>query len=274
MIDLHSHSNYSDGLLSATELIDKAQKDGVTILAISDHDNTAAFVPTYEYAKRHDIELIPAVEINTEYTTDNGDVDIHILGYFMDLNKADFSAALNHQRESRNERIISMVHRLNEHNINITADDVYEYGHGTLGRPHVAFALIKRGYAVSVSDAFGRYLRRGRPGYVRSSAMSVYDAIDTVRNAGGVPVIAHPALIRGYQKIIPKLIDYGVKGLEVFHPENPAQDKKILLDMVKKYNLLISGGSDFHGYDFGPSTIMGCPELTIEHFNAIRFCAN
>ncbi len=274
MIDLHSHSNYSDGLLSATELIDKAQKDGVTILAISDHDNTAAFAPTYEYAKRHDIELIPAVEINTEYATDNGDVDIHILGYFMDLNKADFSAALNHQRESRNERIISMVYRLNEHNINITADDVYEYGHGTLGRPHVAFALIKRGYAVSVSDAFDRYLRRDRPGYVKSSAMSVYDAIDTVKNAGGVPVIAHPALIRGYQEIIPKLIGYGVKGLEVFHPENPAQDKKLLLEIVRKYDLLVSGGSDFHGYDFGPSSIMGCPELTIEHFNAIRFCAN
>lgn len=274
MIDLHSHSKYSDGLLSATELIDKAKNDGVSILGISDHDNTEAFHSSFEYARTKGIQLIPAVEINTEYTTDNGETDIHILGYFMDMEKKEFASALASQREARNERILSMVHKLNEHGIDISPDDVLHSKYGTLGRPHIAFALIKKGYAATIPEAFDRYLLRGTPGYVSSSAMSVYDAIDTVRSAGGIAVIAHPGHIRDYQEVIPKLVDHGVKGLEVYHPDNTASQRAILLDITQKYNLLITGGSDFHGVNFGPSKKLGCPELTREHFNSLRLCAN
>lgn len=266
--DLHCHTTYSDGLFTAEELILMALKRGLRYLAISDHDHLGAIPEAVERAKGTPLEIIPAVEINTDWHND----EVHVLGYFIDPANEALQTALSNQRKSRDLRIEAMVEKLQGLGIDINMAKVRSKGKGTLGRPHIAFALVELGLASDVKDAFQKYIVRGAPAYIprRKDAMDPVEAIRAIKKAGGVAVMAHPGVVKDYTAVIDALIPEGLEGLEVYHPQHKPMTSAYLLELAKKKNLLVTGGSDFHGDSLGPSHTLGMEDVKEFHIKALR----
>lgn len=241
--DLHVHTTASDGTCTPSEVVKMAHDLRLGAIGICDHDTIGGLAEGLSAGADMGVMVVPGIEINTDY----GKSEMHILGYFIDTESPALNAALSRIRSARLERGQRMVSQLKNVGINISMDRVNELANGaTIGRPHVARALVEAGYSQSVNSAFSKYLVRGMPGYVERYKLSPAEAIGIIVNAGGTPVIAHPGNSRR-DELIPELVNAGLKGLEVYHPDHSPYQTEHYKGLAEKYGLLATGGSDYHG---------------------------
>ncbi|MBM3500690.1 MAG: PHP domain-containing protein [Armatimonadetes bacterium] len=244
-VDLHIHSTASDGTQTPEEIVREARRIGLAGIAIADHDELGGSAEAALHAERIGLRLIPAVEISTDYE----DVEVHILGYWIDPQDVRLGERLRTIREGRLQRAQQILDRLAELGVtNVGIDDVLrEAGGGSVGRPHVAAALVRAGVTGHRQEAFKRYLGKTAPAYVPRVRPTTLEAIDIVREAGGCPVVAHPGLVPRRPRLIEQMADYGVEGVEVYHPKHSPRQIALLLERVQAAGLLVTGGSDSHG---------------------------
>jgi hypothetical protein len=249
VIDLHTHSNFSDGTDSPAELINKALAAGVTTIALTDHDSIAG-IEIAQSALRSGIALVPGAEISCQ--TDDG-ISVHMLGLLFDLTDSELLATMEKTRENRHGRMQRIIERINEAGIEISMQDVLaELSDGaTLGRPHLADALIKKGVVKSRDEAFSEMLHNKSKYYVAHYSPKPVEAIKLIKAAGGVSVIAHPmASHRGRTisvETFGDLIDAGLDGIEVDHRDHSPDEKSALIKLANENNLIMTGASDYHG---------------------------
>lgn len=248
LADLHTHSTFSDGLYSPTELIHLAEKNGIGGVALTDHD-TINGLPEFMRVET-EIICVPGIEISTEYDGK----EVHILGYFVPVDSAKLNKQLEELRQAREKRFPKMVEKMRFLGYEIPEDSIHEILKGVTspGRPHLARVLIELGIASSIDDAFARFLANGRPAYVKKAKMSSIDAVRLLKNVGAVPVLAHPLLIRDLdlREFISTLVDAGLKGIETHYvyPSAPTKhDNERLSEAMNGFNLIETGGTDFHG---------------------------
>ncbi|MBE6052828.1 MAG: PHP domain-containing protein [Clostridium sartagoforme] len=242
--DLHIHSNYSDGTMSPEEIIDRAIELGVKSISITDHDSISSQYVTKN--KYRDITVIPGIELSTEFE----DLELHILGYFIDTNNEELIKTVERLNKSRVERIEEILSKLREQGIYLTIKDLGVDLNATVGRSHVANAMVRKGYFENYKAAFTNHLVKGKQAYVKGFKLSYKEAIQVINNSGGISVLAHPGQIYKtleIENIIKNLKFFGLKGVEVYHPSHSKEQTNNFYNLAKKYKLLITGGSDFHG---------------------------
>ena len=248
MIDLHTHSTFSDGSLTPAELVERAQQRGLYALALTDHD-TLNGIPAFEEACRsRSFRGIRGVEISVESSAGS----IHMLGYMPDPANPELNGALQRIRDGRAERNTQILHKLNSLGMKLTMEEVASYaGSDVVGRPHFAQALLAKGHVKSTRDAFDLYLGKGKAAYCERFRFEPEDAIAFIAGAGGVPVLAHPCTVKlpaGQVKdFVQRLRDVGLQGIEAYYPEHSREQEKAYLALAGELGLLATGGSDFHG---------------------------
>ena len=253
-VDLHTHSTWSDGTLTPAALVTEAARRSLRVLALTDHD-TLAGLPDAEVASRDaGIEFVPGVELST----DAASFEIHILGYYVDSSDGVMTARLAElaaQRVTRTERIVS---RLNEIGVPVSLERVLDIaGAGSVGRPHVARAIIEVGHAASISDAFDRYLGAGRPAFVPRERTLPEDSVRLLAAAGAVPVLAHPLSTGDVEGTLRRLIPAGLAGMEVYYGEYDLATRNELAEIARRWGLIPTGGSDYHGPGFKEGRDLG-----------------
>ncbi|MGE5391309.1 MAG: PHP domain-containing protein [Deltaproteobacteria bacterium] len=247
MYDLHVHTTASDGLLTPAEVIDLAKELGLTGIAITDHDTMNGLETAAEYMSSNQIDLdfIPGVEINTDVEIG----EIHILGYYIDVRNQTLRGRLEEIKGFRRERALGMIQKLAALGMMITVEEVEQRARGDLiGRPHIAMALKDRSYVESVKEAFDKYIGQGRPAYVPRYKFPPAEAIALIHQAGGTAVLAHPGLVKD-ERTVAGIIALGIDGIEVFYPEHDEKQVAYYKKIAEQYKLIITGGSDFHGFD-------------------------
>src|SRR3989442_3170660 len=239
-VDLHTHPTASDGTYAPRDLVIEAASRGVRVLAITDHDSTEGLPEAFEESeRRRPLEILPGIEINCDVEG----AEIHVLGYLMDWQAPWFQEFCREQRRERRERIHGMAGRLAELGMPIDADEIFALvREGSAGRPHVARAMVARGYVKSVREAFDRYLAAGKPGHVPRKKLAPADAVRLIRKAGGVPVFAHPGL-SDRDGLIRGLIGAGMMGIECYYSEHSAAQTANYLQICKDHGLVGTGGS-------------------------------
>jgi 3',5'-nucleoside bisphosphate phosphatase len=255
-IDLHTHTTRSDGVVGPAALVAAAAEVGVRLLALTDHDTLAGYREVVEArAVPPGLTLVPGVEINAIVTRDLGlwEGELHILGFGMDADDARFEATLAAQRTSRRSRFDRTVDLLREIGMPIDAEvaGLDTGDDDALGRPTIARALIVAGFATSVEDAFDRIIGHGRPGYVRREGLGPEAAIEAIRAAGGLPVLAHFREAATRPDVLRELIDAGLRGLEVYYRSFDQPTVDAMAAIATQNHLVMTGGSDYHG-DLGP----------------------
>ncbi len=268
-VDLHTHSTASDGVYTPAELLRQASEAGLRVLALTDHDTTNGIAEAAEAARKLDIDFIPGLELNTD--TSGGEV--HVLGYFPEFERPAFQAVLKILRDARARRGQRMVELLNEHGISISWERVREIAQGTVGRPHVARALMEAGYVQSIGEEFDRYIGKGCIGYVPRYHLSPVDATRLIDSANGLPVIAHPLTLPGLPTLrewLPELCAAGMVGLETYYGPYTEADERELRALAHEYNLIPTGGTDFHGPGIHPTPLGGrhVPYEAVERLKA------
>lgn len=244
--DLHTHTLASDGTCTPTENVRYAKEAGLAAVAITDHDTVAGITEALEAGKELGVEVVPGVEIST---IANGQ-DIHVLGFFIPYENEAFQAELAKLRDTRHERNKLMIARLQELGFPITLEKVYARKMGTdknIGRPHIAEELMELGVVSSMEEAFAKYLGKGGAAYVNPPRISPLEAIQLIKRFGGAAVLAHPGLYDD-DDLVEEIIVYGLDGIEVYHPDNSEQQRKRYLELASDYGLVVTGGSDFHGW--------------------------
>jgi predicted metal-dependent phosphoesterase TrpH len=242
-IDLHLHSSHSDGALSPADLVVRARAAGVSILSLTDHDSVRGVPEAREACRREGLTFIPGMELGVGIGSD----EVHILGYGIDTKGRPLQNALDQLAGERIDRMEKMLAALGRLGVTVTLEDVQsETGGHIVGRLHLAAALVRLGHVGSHGEAFQRWIGAGRPAYVQRQLLTLREAIDLIREAGGVAVIAHPGLTRR-DELIEYLVRLGVRGLEVYHPKHDFVDVSRYLKMCAKFDLFATGGSDFHG---------------------------
>jgi len=242
-IDLHLHSLHSDGKLAPADLVRRAKEAGLSALALTDHDSVRGIPEAREACRREGILFVPGIELGVGVGTD----EIHLLGYGIDAKGRTLQHSLDLLAGERLDRMEKMIAALGQLGVTITLEDVRaETGGGIVGRLHLASALVRAGHAADLNEAFRRWIGSGRPAYVRRQLLNLREAIDLIREAGGVPVMAHPGLTRR-DELIEYLIRLGVRGLEVYYPKHDFVDVSRYRKMCAKFDLIATGGSDFHG---------------------------
>lgn len=245
--DLHVHTHYSDSTFSPEEVVACAKDKGLAAIAICDHDSIDGIDPCKEIGKELDVEIIPSVEL----TVEKEEAEIHLLGYFIDYELGWLRKKLKSTQDYRVDRVHKMVEKLRKEGINIDASDVFKLaGKGSVGRLHVAQALIKSGEIKTYREVFDKYIGFLKPCYVSNVRFTPKEAIDMVLKAGGVPVVAHPYTM-GKHDYIPELVQCGLRGIEVYHTDHRASIVKRYEEIAKEYGLLMTGGSDCHGMGKG-----------------------
>jgi len=243
-IDLHTHSLRSDGALSPADLIRRAADRGVSVLSLSDHDTLAGVAEAVAAGDALGVRVIPASELNTE--SEWGDA--HVLGYFIDPADQPLEARLRWLRENRGRRIELMVEKLNQLGYSVSLDRVLEIAQGgALGRPHLAEALLEKGYVRSYEESFDTILAKGSPAYVARVGLSPLEAVALVRTHGGVPSLAHPGTVVGLEALLPKMVAAGLAGIEAYYGEHSPEMTERCLALARMHGLVPTGGSDFHG---------------------------
>jgi 3',5'-nucleoside bisphosphate phosphatase len=245
--DLHVHTHYSDSTFSPEEVVACAKDKGLSAIAICDHDSVDGIDPCTEIGKELDVEIIPGVEL----TVEKEDAEIHILGYFIDYKLGWLRKKLKCTQGHRVDRIYRIVEKLGNEGIKIGASDVFKLaGKGSVGRLHVAQALIKSGKVKTYREVFDKYIGFLKPCYVSNVRFTPQEAIGMVLEAGGVPVVAHPHTM-GKHDYIPELVGCGLRGIEVYHTDHKTSAVKRYEEIAKGYGLLVTGGSDCHGMGKG-----------------------
>ena len=244
-IDLHSHSTVSDGLDSPAALVERMAAAGLSAFALTDHDTLMGLPEARAAAGGLGIDLISGAEISAEW---GGQDDIHILALFVDETNARFLSQLATRQEERRTRGERMAKKLVEHGYALDLDAIRaDVGDGVWGRPHLARALIRAGYAASNDEAFDRFLGREHPWYVAYEKWKAVEVIAAIREAGGVSSLAHAVWYRDQDKLVAALADAGLDAIEVFHPDHDAEQERRFADLAKAKGLLATAGSDFHG---------------------------
>ncbi|MDR1830584.1 MAG: PHP domain-containing protein [Candidatus Fibromonas sp.] len=262
-IDLHLHTLHSDGMLTVEALLKLAASKNISCVSITDHDTFAAYATAPQIAESMGMELIPGIEISS---VDKGR-DIHILGYFCDIQNAEFSAALGIQHERRKDRVRESLGKLRKLGIDIEYSLVEQFCTGvSIGRPHIALAMVTMGHIRTISEAFDRYLKEGAPAYSPPIGMASEEAISLIKKTGGLAVMAHPEYTKA-DDLIPKLVEWGIEGIEVYNYKTAKNIKKYK-KIAQKYGLVETGGSDFH---YEGTTLLGeqhLPYSIVENLRA------
>lgn len=243
LVDLHVHSDASDGTLSPSEIIVHAKEKGLEAIALTDHDTVSGLDEAIEAGKLYQVEVVTGIELSADYPNDN----LHILGYCIDHKNKEFLKHLKPIVEARKIRNDQMLQNLKKIGLNISIDE----DETVITRAHFASALYEAGHVSSFEEAFENYLSPGKPGYVKRITPSPKECIKLIHRSGGVAFLAHPTLygLNATQltKLIKELKGYGLDGLEAIHSVHNQQDETFLRVLASKNDLLISGGSDFHG---------------------------
>ncbi len=245
LIDLHSHTNESDGSASPPELVDIARQSQVGILAITDHDTFAGYDRALPLANDAGIDLICGIEISAKLQGRSA----HLLGYFIKRDEvSDLREWIKELQSSRRERNVRLASRLRDLGINITFEEAEARGGAITGRPHFAQLVVEKGYAATIQQAFDKYLDEAAPGYVYRSEPEFFDAIKRVRRVGGIASLAHPVRLRSdLMSVLPQLRESGLNAIEAYHSDHTPSHTQLYLSLAKRYGLLVTGGSDFHG---------------------------
>jgi len=247
LVDLHLHTTSSDGRLTPTELIHLVAKGGLEVISITDHDSTEGLAEALEAAKEYpQLKLIPGIEMSADIPGN----EIHILAYYIRYEDEGLQNTLQKFRDDRIYRAKEIIERLRELGMALQWERVQEIaGDGAVGRPHIALAMVEKGYVTQTSEAFDRYLGRNGPAYSEREKLTPVAAIELVRSWGGVAVLAHPSYVSDLDNVIPGLIEAGLVGMEVYYARYPAEKIQELAQMADRYGLVPCGGSDYHGME-------------------------
>ncbi len=268
--DLHVHSHHSDGVLPPAQVVARAAAAGLAAIALTDHD-TLAGVAEARAAAPAGFEVIAGVEVSSSYLGH----EIHLLIYFVEPGDSGLSSALAPLRTERRQRAARIISKLNRLGIPVTMDEVLGVarnagaaGTGSIGRPHIAEAIIAHGAARDMDDAFARYLRRGQPAYVARNSMPFHRAIELAHEQGGAIVVAHPGLNLSLAETV-SLAARGLDGIEAWHPKHSPDQQRELDQVARRLGLIASGGSDFHGEGRGRNDI-GTSGVSLEVLASLR----
>jgi len=267
-IDLHLHTTASDGRCTPQELVQRAARAGLSVMAVTDHDTTAAIADVDEEARHHGIHAIAGIEI----TAVEAGRDLHVLGYLFDPQHQGLASLLVRQRAARVARIEGIASRLAAHGVPIDVEPMIEQNRResgrSIGRPQVARAMVEAGHVASTQEAFDRWLGRGLPGFVAREGPTPEAVIEIIHRAGGIASIAHPGQ-RGLGTRIPTLAAAGLDAVEAFHPDHDAALVQEYVDLARSLSLLLTGGSDFHG-DPGHGCEPGSVTLPAEEWERLQ----
>jgi predicted metal-dependent phosphoesterase TrpH len=254
-VDLHIHSSASDGRLSPEEVVQESARLGLKIIALTDHDTVAGVSPALSAARDFpELTVIPGVELST----DEPQGEVHVLGYFIDYTDCGLVARLDRMRGSRRERAQAMIDRLGDLGVSIEWSRVQEIaGSGSVGRPHLAQAMLEKGYIGSLKEAFTSYIGRDGPAYVERRKLTPAAAVELIRRVKGLPVLAHPLTAHAPEALVIRLKAAGLAGIEAYYKDYSADEVGQLLSLADKYNLVVTGGSDYHGLDNEAEVIIG-----------------
>jgi hypothetical protein len=249
--DLHLHTCFSDGTYSPEELAGHAKRCGFTAVALTDHDTMEGCRRMAAACEADAIEFIPAIELTTEHSG----AELHILGYFLDAENPRLRQDLARFQEVRRHRILEMVSRLNDLDVPVQAEAVFQLANcRSPGRPHVARTLVQAGLCGSLDEAFERFLKKGKPAWVPKFRISSAEAMALIHHAGGLAVLAHPGLNHA-DEVIPALVAEGMDGIECFHTKHSTAMTQRYLEIADRHHLLVTGGSDCHGMSKGKPLI-------------------
>lgn len=265
-VDLHTHTVASDGTYRPSELVAEAARRGVRVLAVTDHDSTEGLAEAIETARAHPpLTIVPGIEINCDVEG----AEIHVLGYGMDYEARWFQEFCLAQREERRARVHRTAERLAALGMPIDVERVFALvQEGSAGRPHIARVMVERGYVKTVREAFDRYLAAGKPAHVPRRKLTPEDAVRLLRRAGGAPVLAHPGLA-DRDALIPAMVEAGLMGIECYYSEHSPAQRGAYLDLCRRYDLVATGGSDFHGPQVRAATL-GHPTVPLATWDALQ----
>jgi predicted metal-dependent phosphoesterase TrpH len=256
LIDLHSHTNESDGSCSPARLIEEAVRAGGDVLGITDHDTFAGYDQALPEARARGVELVCGIELSTKLHGHS----VHLLGYFLGGKPVAGTAGANHDgllgfrdwvlemQASRRERNVRLAARLRELGFNITVEEAQARGRGMTGRPHFAEIMVEKGYAANYRQAFDDYLDESAQGYVYRREPEFAEAVAQILKAGGIASLAHPVRVKGdVAALMPELCGAGLNAIEAYHSDHGAAETELYLGLARRYRLMVTGGSDFHG---------------------------
>ncbi len=247
MIDLHSHTDESDGTCSPAQLIGEAARTGIHILGMTDHDTLRGFDKALPVARANGVELICGIELSTKLHGQS----VHLLGYFLndgDHGITEFRDWVLDMQASRRDRNVRLVARLQELGFNITLEEAEARGRGLTGRPHFAQLMVEKGYVSTLQQAFDEYLDESAKGYVYRREPQFAEGVERIRKAGGIASLAHPVRVRAdIETLLPELCDVGMNAMEAYHSDHSPKDTSLYLALAERHGLLVTGGSDFHG---------------------------
>lgn len=255
-VDLHIHSTYSDGECSVREILEKAHEKGLSAVSITDHDNIDGYPSALEIGSELGIEVITGTELSCEIDG----VDVHVLGYFVDLENSTFRNKLKELKEARYIRAKKIVRNLNLEGVDLRFETVLKCaGQGAIGRPHIATAMLNEELVYSFKEAFERYIGYDSAAYVEKMKMTPQEVFTLILDAGGIPVLAHPG-ITNIDNRIPEFVRDGLGGIEVFHSEHSPAAKRFYQNYCQKHSLAMTGGSDFHSQT-QTRAVIGMPKV-------------
>lgn len=264
--DLHTHTAASDGKLKPLDLVKLAWVKGLSTIAITDHDTVDGLEQALTGASLYNLEVIPGIELSTEWEGR----DVHLLGYYIDFQEDNLHTFLQELQQARQQRGLKMVARLRELGYELTWDEVAQFVRGkSVGRLHIAQALVAKGFMPSVEAAFSQLLNRGQPAYVPRYKISPVEAIRLISACRGIAVLAHPGLI-GKDEIIRELAANGLQGLEVYYPLHDRQAVDRYYALARELNLLVTGGSDFHGLNIPDHSELGAATVSEEEIARLK----
>jgi predicted metal-dependent phosphoesterase TrpH len=268
LIDLHLHTSASDGLLAPDELVRRAARAGLTTISITDHDTVAGIPYAGDAARRGAVRIVPGIEI----TSIEDGRDVHILGYFIDVDSAALAEFLRDQRADRLRRVREIGQRLHALGFSIDVESLLAAGPGSsrsVGRPAIADALVAAGHAADRNDAFARLLGRGRPGFVPRQGVPARSVVQVIHAAGGIASLAHPG-VTGDDVLIPALVDAGLDAIEVWHSDHTIEHQRHYAALADRLNLAKSGGSDYHGEGVHRACQLGAVTLPDDEFKRLE----
>jgi predicted metal-dependent phosphoesterase TrpH len=265
-VDLHIHTTASDGQQSPQDVVQLALKQGLSAVAITDHDSVAAIDPALEASAGSGLEIIPGVELSIDHRGE----DVHLLGYLVDYHNPLFLEEIQRFQKGRYRRGQKIVRKLNELGVDLSMETVMAIAAGApVGRPHVADALVREEYVNSYGEAFARYLSYHAPAYVPKLGLSAQRAIELIHSVNGLAVLAHPRVL-DRDDLIPFLSDLGLDGLEAYHFKHDDRSRRHYLYLAQHYNLVVTGGSDCHGSRFGRGAILGKVQVPYHCVTALK----
>ena len=258
-VDLHVHSTASDGKLSPRAIIVKAAELGLKVISLTDHDSVDGIVPALRTVKTYPgLTFIPGVEVSTDLP----DGEAHVLGYFIDHTSQELKSTLERFRNSRLRRAQGMVAKLGTLGIDIAWPRVQEIaGDGAVGRPHIAQAMLEKGYINSFEEAFDKYIGHDGPAYVEREKMTPEEAVQLILRSRGLPVLAHPFTMKEPETMVIKLKASGLIGIEAYYKDNTPEETEASLELAARYGLIATGGSDFHGIADSNDAMLGSVEV-------------